>query len=276
VNGVIDTLRRGRIRVVATDIDGTLMRGDGTISARTRAALRLADTAGAAVMLVTARPVRWLDHAVRQIDVPAYVICSNGTVVYDLEHRTSGDVLAIASGTALTLAGRLRAELPELAFGVESPQGLGHEPGYVTAPYDDPSTDPGRRVGALETLLDRPIVKLLAQHPALDADTLHELARAATESVVEASFSGAGGLLEMGPLGVTKASTLARWCARRGIGADEVVAFGDMPNDLPMLLWAGLGYAVANCHPRVRAAVGHVCAANDADGVAEALESIFS
>lgn len=261
--------------MVATDIDGTLMRGDGTISARTRAALRLARAAGADVILVTARPVRWLDHAVRQIDVPAYVICSNGTVLYDLEHRSTGDVLAIESGTALALAGRLRAEVPGLAFGVESPAGLGHEPGYVTAPYDDPSTDPGRRVGTLETLVDRPIVKLLAQHAELDADTLCELARTVTDSVVEASFSGSGGLLEMGPLGVTKASTLARWCARRGVAADEVVAFGDMPNDLPMLRWAGLGYAVANGHPRVRAAVGHVCPANDADGVAEALESIF-
>jgi Cof subfamily protein (haloacid dehalogenase superfamily) len=262
-------------RVVATDIDGTLMHGDGTISARTRMALRLADAAGATIILVTARPVRWLDHAVRQIDVPACVICSNGTVVYDLERRAASDVLAIEADVALALATRLRADLPELAFGVESPDGLGHEPGYVTAPYDDAATDPGRRVGVLDTLVDRPIVKLLAQHRDLDADTLHELARAATESVVEASFSGTSGLLEMGPLGVTKASTLARWCAARGVTAAEVVAFGDMPNDLPMLRWAGLGYAVANCHPRVRAAVGRLCAANDADGVAEVLEDVF-
>jgi hydroxymethylpyrimidine pyrophosphatase-like HAD family hydrolase len=82
-------------------------------------------------------------------------------------------------------------------------------------------------------------------------------------------------MLEMSALGVTKATTLALLCAERGITAAEVVALGDMPNDLPMLAWAGTSYAMANAHPGVRAAAGHVAPANDDDGVAQVIESLL-
>ena len=72
-----------------------------------------------------------------------------------------------------------------------------------------------------------------------------------------------------------KATTLARLCAERGIAAEEVVAFGDMPNDLPMLAWAGTAYAVANAHPDVLAAVDRRTASNDDDGVALVVESLL-
>ncbi len=82
--------------------------------------------------------------------------------------------------------------------------------------------------------------------------------------------------IEMSAVGVTKASTLAELCERHGIPASEVAAFGDMPNDLPMLTWAGRSYAVANAHPAVLAAVDHKVPANDEDGVARTLEELFS
>jgi hydroxymethylpyrimidine pyrophosphatase-like HAD family hydrolase len=79
----------------------------------------------------------------------------------------------------------------------------------------------------------------------------------------------------MSAAGVTKASTLALLCADRGIAAEDVVALGDMPNDLPMLAWAGTSYAMANAHPTVRAAADHVAPANDDDGVAQVIESLL-
>ena len=83
------------------------------------------------------------------------------------------------------------------------------------------------------------------------------------------------GLMEISAAGVTKGVALARLCALRGVDPDDVIAFGDMPNDLPMLAWAGTSYAVANAHPSVRQAADHVAPANDDDGVASVLSELF-
>jgi hydroxymethylpyrimidine pyrophosphatase-like HAD family hydrolase len=84
------------------------------------------------------------------------------------------------------------------------------------------------------------------------------------------------GLMEISGRGVTKGGALAELCGRLGVGSHEVVAFGDMPNDLPMLRWAGTSYAVANAHPDVTAAATHVAPANYDDGVAVVLAGIFA
>jgi hypothetical protein len=94
------------------------------------------------------------------------------------------------------------------------------------------------------------------------------------DGLVNVWFSGAH-LLEISPAGVSKASTLERVAAQWQISSDRVVAIGDMPNDIPMIEWAGHGVAVANAHPLVRAAADHVTASNDDDGVAEELERLL-
>jgi hypothetical protein len=102
-----------------------------------------------------------------------------------------------------------------------------------------------------------------------------ELARKTLTVPAEISHSGGRGLLEIAPPGASKASALEWLCARRGITAAQVAAFGDMPNDLPMLRWAGLGYAVANAHPDVLAAADRVIGHHAADGVAMAIETLL-
>ena len=77
-------------------------------------------------------------------------------------------------------------------------------------------------------------------------------------------------------IGVSKATTLARFADELGISAEDVVAFGDMPNDLPMLAWAGTAYAVANAHPLVLEAVDNTTASNNDDGVADVVEQLFA
>jgi hydroxymethylpyrimidine pyrophosphatase-like HAD family hydrolase len=76
--------------------------------------------------------------------------------------------------------------------------------------------------------------------------------------------------------GVSKASTLEQLIDEEGLTASDVVAFGDMPNDVEMIAWAGHGVAVANAHPEVLAVADEVTGTNDADGVAEVLERLFS
>ena len=110
---------------------------------------------------------------------------------------------------------------------------------------------------------------------AVGADRGEDLAEAVVGGRLVITWSSATALLEISGPGVTKASTLALLCADLGIGAADVIAFGDMPNDLPMLTWAGRGVAVANAHPDVLAAADEVTTSNDDDGVAEVLSRWF-
>jgi hydroxymethylpyrimidine pyrophosphatase-like HAD family hydrolase len=82
-------------------------------------------------------------------------------------------------------------------------------------------------------------------------------------------------MVEISAAGVTKASGLAWLCDREGIDPADVLAFGDMPNDLPMLAWAGHAVAMANAHPAVREVADEVTLSNDEDGVAAYLAATF-
>ena len=86
------------------------------------------------------------------------------------------------------------------------------------------------------------------------------------------TYSTNNGLVEIVPLGISKATGVQEVAKPLGIANDEVVAFGDMPNDLPMLLWAGHGVAMGNAHPDVLVAADEVTAPNNDDGVARVLE----
>jgi HAD superfamily hydrolase (TIGR01484 family) len=119
------------------------------------------------------------------------------------------------------------------------------------------------------------VVKLLARHEELGSDELLAAARAAVGAGATLTHSSNDGLLEISAADVSKASGLASLAAELGVPAAETVAFGDMPNDLPMLAWAGHGVAVANAHPEVLAAADEVTASNDDDGVAEVLARWF-
>jgi hydroxymethylpyrimidine pyrophosphatase-like HAD family hydrolase len=128
----------------------------------------------------------------------------------------------------------------------------------------------------MAAVVARPVAKLLVKDLGGDSDALLARLNELVGELVTCTHSGLGsGLVEISAAGVTKASGLAELCAERGIQAADVVAFGDMPNDLPMLVWAGRPYAVANAHPDVLAAVPGRAPANDADGVARVLADLF-
>jgi hydroxymethylpyrimidine pyrophosphatase-like HAD family hydrolase len=173
----------------------------------------------------------------------------------------------------LRAAERLRAAVPGLWFAVEYGPDFGHEPGYV---HGWAIGDVDVRVGPAEAILDRPAAKLLARHPTMSCDELLELAVEALGDEVAVTASSHDPLLEIAAPGVTKATALARLAAAAGVTAGQVVAFGDMPNDLPMLDWAGHAVAVANAHPAVLAAADEVTGSNDEDGVAAVLERLVA
>ena len=129
--------------------------------------------------------------------------------------------------------------------------------------------------GRLEEIVDDTVVKLLARHDDIEPEPFWQRVEQVVGERVVTTWSSVGTLVEISAAGVTKATTLAVLAAELGVGPDEVVAFGDMPNDLPLLEWAGTSYAMANAHPSVRELADRVAPANDEDGVATVLADLF-
>ncbi|WP_222105960.1 HAD family hydrolase [Catellatospora sichuanensis] len=261
------------IRVVAVDLDGTLLRSDGTLTARTVAALRRATRAGARVVICTARPPREIHDIAGAASITGVAVCSNGAATYDL---ATGEI-TIVGPLPLALAERVAAVLTSALDGV----GFAVETGYraLTGPgFDHVSSRSVIRVptASLAELWTgaESCVKLLAWSPAPVTEELMARLQALVPDVM-VTYSGGSGMLEISAATVSKADTLARLCAGWGVAADQVIAFGDMPNDVPVLRWAGTGVAVANAHPQALAGADRVTASNDDDGVAAVLEELF-
>lgn len=261
-----------RVKAVACDLDGTLLCSDGSLAERTLAALRAVQRSGALLAICTARPPRWTLPVLEQLEQPPVAVCSNGAVVLDLATGRELEVRALPPRACRTVVARLSAALPGGAWAVERAQSFAHEPTYVPA-WPVPA---GTAVAPIEQLIDEPVVKLLLRHRQHSADAMLSAARRLVGELVEASHSSSSGqLLEICAPGVSKATALAGLCAARGIAREQVIAFGDMPNDLPMLRWAGRGVAVANAHPEVLAAADELTLSNDDGGVAAVLEGLF-
>jgi hypothetical protein len=262
------------VGAVACDLDGTLLRSDLTVSPRTRAALAAVEDHGILLVFVTGRPPRWIRPVSVQTDHRGLAICANGALLYDLhtEQVVGADLLTVEVLTETI--GRLRDAVPGLAFAVEYGVDFVHEAAYPVA--DEHRRNDTRTVSAVE-LLERSAAKLLVQHPERDSTDLLSQVRPLVGQLAEVTHSTpvGPGLLELSAAGVSKATALARLCAGHDIAAADVVAFGDMPNDLPMLEWAGHPYAMANAHPDVLARIPTRAPANDEDGVAVVLERLL-
>ena len=256
--------------IVATDLDGTLIRSDGTVSDRTRRALRQVHEHGATVVFVTGRPIRVMADVVAKTSVAGIAICANGALVYDLDADAMIRHRELDAAVALRLGLAVREILPDVAFAVESGLRFGREPEFRTM-----WADPRELVADLAELLTAlPPIKLLVRRGGASLADVYEkvVALAGVDAAVTRSTET---LIEIAGAGVSKAVALAEVAASHGVTATDVIAFGDMLNDLPMLGWAGHAVAVANAHPDVLAAADEVTASNDDDGVAIVLERLF-
>jgi Cof subfamily protein (haloacid dehalogenase superfamily) len=258
-------------RLVASDLDGTLVRNDLSISDRTRAVLARVEEAGSLFVMVTGRPPRWMAPVADATGHRGLAVCANGALVYDLHTEQVVRSSLIDASAAAEVVEALRRAVPGIAFAVEKGvEGFGREAAYV------PRWDNGEvRVAPVEELIASGVVKLLARHEQMGSDELLAIARTTVGALAECTHSSADGLLEISATGISKASGLASLAEEWGVDASDVVAFGDMPNDLPMLAWAGHSVGMANAHPEVLAAVDEVAPSNDDDGVAQVLERWF-
>ena len=262
-----------RPRLVASDLDGTLLRTDGTVSARTVAAWQRLDAIGIQSVLVTARPPRWLHDLTDLVGPHGVAICANGAFVYDVRRRVVLQQHGIQHDLVQRLAADIRAAVPDAGFAVEHSGGYFAEPQYPELHPDDIPAEV--MVAPISDLPSSLVVgKLLARGTSLGDDEFLARVTRVVGDRAHVAFSGAGGLAEISAVGVTKAAALRDWCHELEVAASQVWAFGDMPNDLPMLGWCGTAYAVANAHPDVLALADQVCASNDHDGVAQVIERL--
>ncbi|MDX3232606.1 HAD-IIB family hydrolase [Streptomyces sp. ME19-01-6] len=259
---------------MATDLDGTLLRTDLTVSARTRAALVLADRAGARHLVVTGRPAASCREFLVAIGYQGLAVCGQGAQLYD----ASADRLLASAALDLDLARavvkRTEEELGgrplELAVVTAAPENR-----FVITPGFADRVRPGwGLVGSREELWAQPIEKVLMRHRELPDGRVAAAAALAGGDEVSVTHSEKG-MIEVLPAGVDKAVGLGRAAAHMGFSPAETIAFGDMPNDIPMLEWAGYGVAMGNAHPGLIAVADEVAPDHDEDGVAAVLERLY-
>lgn len=260
----------GLPRLVATDLDGTLVRSDETVSPESARVLAELDRRGVPVVFVTARPLRWMDELWSMVGAHGLAVVSNGAILYDVTNREVREVVGIDREAGLRLVEAIARAVPTAGFAIERVDGLRQDERFVDIHRAD-----GALRGVLADLWDTTAVKLLVQDLEADPHVFREAVVSAVGDSAVATWS-VDHLVEISAPGITKAATLARVAAELGVDAADVIAFGDMPNDLAMLGWAGTSYAMANAHPDVLALADHVAPANDDHGVARVLAHIYS
>ncbi len=253
-------------RLIATDLDGTFLHPRGEVSELNARAVRTAVDQGVHVVFATGRPPTWMQPILDLGLSSAPVIGCNGAIRYDAATGEVAEVVDIAPELIVALGEHVRAVLPGATLGLQRADSFGYEPGYLESPPDVP----GYRCAPLEDLLtEGPVLKVLVQSFRTPLDALLTALREAAGDELTLTWSTAGAeagdrvLVEVGARGVDKAAMLARYCASLGVGPEDVAAFGDMPNDLGMLTWAGRAYVMPPRHPLladIGRAVEHPCA----------------
>lgn len=263
-------------KLIATDLDGTFLSPDQSVSAVNSAAVLAAQQAGIPVVFATGRPIRWLEVVKGLPGAHPTVIASNGAAMYDLATEVVLDRITIDPDSALDSVGLIREAIPGAAFAFESGTRFGHEQHYTTWEPNDGS-DPDIFTGPLEALIHADLVKVLVQSKVLRSDELRSLVEQTIGdrlSVTNSATRGYG-LVELAAPGVGKGEMLARFCHQLGIDAADVAAFGDMPNDLSMLTWVGQPYVVANADPALLSRGFSTVPPNTESGVGQTIRRLL-
>lgn len=258
--------------LVVTDLDGTLLGDDGAVSARNAAALARAAEAGARVVIATGRPVYNL-VPVLDIGFSGFAVCMNGAIVYHIGEGRVRSATLMQPDIMRDFASDLEGLDWSFALAVERAIDT-HRDFWAEESYLHPWDDVSVQVSDRHALLADPAVKMYVRYGPKSSDVMDTVREVAGGRVSVTDSSG-DGLLEVAASGVTKASALAQLAALWGIDAADAVAFGDMPNDLEMLQWAGRSVAMGNAHAGVAAVASEIGADHGDDGVALVLERWF-
>ncbi|MBV8540044.1 MAG: HAD family phosphatase [Pseudonocardiales bacterium] len=277
--------------LVASDVDGTLLDPTDQVSARTRAAVHRVVSAGVPFVLVTGRPPRWVLPVVEQLGHAGPAVCANGAVLYNAATDQVSYTVTLDPAQLRDAAAVVATALPGAKLAVELPTGSaavnGAEQFLAESGYTHPWPGADAVNAPRDVLLSRPAIKLLVRQSDANSDMMAaavgELLRAQSgarretrsRGQLDVTYSTGYGLIELSAPGVTKGTGLARLAGELGVASADVLALGDMPNDLSMLRWAGHGVAMANAHPTVLEAADEITARNSEDGLALVIERWF-
>jgi hypothetical protein len=263
-----------RPKLIATDLDGTIVPHYTGVSDRTIAAFTKARDLGVEIFFVTGRPPRWMPE-IRDAFGFGSAICANGAMVYDLMNNEVLEEFNISVAVQLEVVAKLREVIPPISFAIEYGDEFHHESKYV------PRWDIGVDMQPVERIEDRcvrPAFKMLARCSDYELSSDEMLAIAEREVGHLATITHSNGseaLLEISALGVSKGETLAKMAARIGITAEDVVSFGDNPNDFSMLQWAERSWAMSDGHADAPLHAKFVADPCEADGVAAVIEQLL-
>ena len=270
---VQENLQR-RPKLIASDLDGTIVAHYGDITQRTIDAFRKAHSMGIEIFFITGRPPRWMPEIKEAFGI-GKAICGNGAMLYDLHNDKVLEEWLIEVDVQLEAVKRLRRAIPEISFAIESHNYFHREKIYI--PRWDVGLD-NVGVHQIEEVIKSPALKVLARcsQQELTSDEMLAIAKVELDGLATVTHSNPhDSLLEISALGVSKGETLAMMAARIGIGAQDCVAFGDNPNDFSMLQWAGRSYAMIDGHHAGPANAKDVAPPHNQDGVAIVIEKLL-
>lgn len=262
--------------LIATDIDGTLINSSSRIPSRTLKVLRRIYRGGTPLILTTGRPTRWIHPITEQLGFRPLCVCTNGAVIYDSDSDEVLGVTELQTEALAHIAITAQSLLPGVAFAVERVGGVGSSSSddvfFMTKNYNRVWHDPLDRIVSEDEVISAPCTKLLIRHHEFSSAAIAEVMSEALHDIATVTYSLDGGLAEVSALAVSKVHGLESCVSDLGLSRDNVIAFGDMPNDIELLQWAGLGVAMGNAHERVRQAANLVTTSNDDNGIARVLE----
>jgi len=263
-----------RPKLIASDLDGTIVAHYGDISQRTINAFLKAHAMGIEIFFVTGRPPRWMPEIKEAFGI-GNAICGNGAMLYDLQTGKVLEEWLMPVEPQLEAVKRLRAAIPQISFAVESHNYFHREKKYI--PRWDVGLD-NVGVDNIEEIMTAPALKLLARcsEQELTSDEMLEIAQRELSDLVTVTHSNPhDSLLEISAAGVSKGATLSKMAARLNIDAADCVSFGDNPNDFSMLQWCGRSYAMADGHPDGPKHAKSVALPHTDDGVAIVIEELL-
>ncbi|WP_097214176.1 MULTISPECIES: HAD family hydrolase [unclassified Rhodococcus (in: high G+C Gram-positive bacteria)] len=274
--GSVQDNRHTKPLLIASDVDGTLIDDDEKVSARTRAAVQAAVADGTPFVLSTGRPPRWIAPVVDELGFAPLAVCANGAVVYDSNADRVLSAVTLSTDELGWLADLAMSALPGCGLAAERVGASAHDaatPQFVSSPgYEHAWLNPDNTEMSGDEVLAHPAVKLLIRLPGTSSAAMAATLAPLIGARADLTYSTDKGLIEVSAPGITKASGLTVVAEQLGIPVSGIVAFGDMPNDVPMLTLARHGVAMENAHLDAITAADEVTTSNSADGVARVLE----
>ncbi|MDR2052775.1 MAG: Cof-type HAD-IIB family hydrolase [Treponema sp.] len=262
------------VRLLALDLDDTLLRSDMTISLHTRNILKKAENAGIVVVLASGRIPAAMDRFTRQLGLnkrPGYLICNNGAIIRESH---TGKVVFEA---------RLPPETALIAYDLANAEGFPvqiYEGALMYISRRNEFADYDQKLTGLKQVVPEDFrirvkngcYKLLIPGDPIILRPLENLFRSYIGDDVTL-FTSKPYFLEILPPGIDKGSALARVAQIIGVRREEVMAVGDSMNDEAMIRWAGYGVVMANGDERLKEAARLVTAGtNNEDGLADLIE----